>query len=196
MAKSPVQATKSTTAAAAKAEQPKPETVANQAANELAAATQGAPSAVQEPIPVDDIDAARARAQALRGGKRIPANARVARLSAPVRPGWHRCWVNDSPGNIQRFQDIGFDFVLDPIARTQVKNTVGVAEGGGGLVAFLMEIPQEIYDEDMKALAAEMDKIDSQIHRGEVDGKREETELTIPKDSAGREKINISPLRR
>jgi hypothetical protein len=144
----------------------------------------------------DDVEAAALRAQALRAGNRRAANERTPRLYYPMRPGWHQCWINDTPGNIPRFQERGYDFRIDPSTKERVSRVAGVAEGGGGLQAFLMEIPLEIYNDDMKSLEAANDRIDKQIRRGEVDGSKTESGLTIPKNPDGSDRIKIEEMGR
>jgi hypothetical protein len=48
---------------------------------------------------------------------------------------------------------------------------VGVAEGGGPLVGFLMEIPEEWYQQDMAEQQAERDKLENQIKQGKLESK-------------------------
>lgn len=143
----------------------------------------------------DDVEAAALRAQQLRAGQRRAANERTPRLDYPKRPGWHQCWINDVPGNIQRFKERGYEFRIDPVTKERVSRVAGALEGGGGLQAFLMEIPLEIYQEDQKALEAENDKIDKQIRRGRITGS-DSDELTIPKNPDGSERLKIEEMRR
>lgn len=143
----------------------------------------------------DDMDAATQRALQLRAGNRRAANARVARLDYPKRPGWHQCWVNDSPGNIQKFKELGYDFRIDPVTKERISRVAGSADGGGGLDTFLMELPLEIYNEDRKALEAQMNKIEAQIRRGAVDGEAKEKGLHVPMNPDGSARIKIEAVR-
>lgn len=144
---------------------------------------------------VDDREAAAIRAQALRAGGRRAANERTPRLDYPKRPGWHQCWINDIPGNIERYMERGYDFRIDPVTKERISRAVGTREQGGAQIGFLMEIPLEIYNEDCKALEAEMDKIDRDIRRGEVDGKLTEQGLHVPTDTDGTPRLQIKPAR-
>lgn len=164
----------------------------------LASAAQGAAQAEpSEQRPIDDREAASIRAQQLRGGNRPAANQKAMRLDYPSRPGWHRCFVNDSPGNVQRFQERGYDFVVDDVSRERVSRVVGVAEGrGGGLLGFLMEIPDEIYDEDCQALERKMSGIDAQIKRGAIERKEDEDDVHVPTNPDGTPRIKIEPATR
>lgn len=144
----------------------------------------------------DDRSAASIRAQQLRAGKRRAANERVMRLEAPTRPGWHRCWVNDTPGNVQRFAERGYDFVIDSVTKERFSRVVGVQEGAaGGLQGFLMEIPEEIYDEDCKALEERLARIDGQINRGAIEKEPKDNELHVPTNPDGTSRIKIETLR-
>lgn len=142
--------------------------------------------------PTDDVLAAQIRAQALRQGNRRALTERQARLEYPKRPGWTRVWMNDTPGNIDKQRARGWDFVIDPATKQNVHRAVGVAEGGGALLGYLMEIPTTIYDEDRANLASENDAIDAQIRRGEADGKLAETELRVPTNDDGSSRIKIT----
>lgn len=82
---------------------------------------------------------------------RRPFGARDQKLAYPVRPGYHRHWFNDDPGRIDRAAEAGYEHVKDGQSGKNVSTVVGTARGGGSLVAFLMEIPEEWYREDMAA---------------------------------------------
>ncbi len=153
------------------------------------------PATTFEPAQVGDLDAASLRARQLREGNRRAANARVPRLDYPKRPGWHQCWVNDQPGNIQRYRELGYDFRIDPVTKERISRVAGTAEGGGGLLTFLMEIPLEIYNEDRKVLEAEMNKIDAQIRRGAIEGEAKDLGLSVPTNPDGSPRIKIAPVR-
>lgn len=158
-------------------------------------AIQPEPVASSEPAQIGDLDAASLRARQLREGNRRPANARVPRLDYPKRQGWHQCWVNDQPGNIQRYQELGYDFRIDPVSRERISRVAGTAESGGALLTFLMEIPLDIYKDDCKALEAEMNKIDGQIRRGAIEGEAKELGLNVPTDPDGSPRIKFTPVR-
>ena len=89
--------------------------------------------------------------------KRYPLGAR-REFEIENRPGWHRAWISDSPtlpGGIQAYLDAGYTFVTDPtkVGEPSVNTVEGVGtavsrNGGQGITLYLMEIPQEWYDED------------------------------------------------
>lgn len=85
-------------------------------------------------------------------------------------------FVNDREDRIARFLEAGYQFVNrdkngivsvgDPTAgnSNSVDNRV-TKRVGGGVVAYLMAIPREFYEEDQKAKQAEIDDLESGIRR-------------------------------
>ena len=109
--------------------------------------------------------------------KRVPLGAPVYKLDAPAREGYHRHWINDTPGRLAKAQQGDYTFVTDPDdemnksdpgAKTSV--IVGVHPDGSPMRAYLMEIPLEYYEEDQKAEQAQIDKFDAELRRGTVRG--------------------------
>jgi hypothetical protein len=98
--------------------------------------------------------------------RKNPFGSREAKLAYPPRPGYHRRWFNDVPGRIETALEGGWTHVRDKDGKSVVRR-VGVAEEGGALNAYLLEIRQEWYDEDMAAQQAEVDKIEGAMRRGE-----------------------------
>lgn len=88
------------------------------------------------------------------------------KLSYPSREGFHRHWFNDEPGRIIRARDAGYEQVHDPNGRP-VSTVVGIGRGGQPLVAFLMEIPEEYFREDMLAQENVVHDLLTQIGRGD-----------------------------
>jgi hypothetical protein len=99
-------------------------------------------------------------------GTRKPFGTQEQRLYYAPRPGYRRYWFNDIPGRIERATEAGYTHVLDGKGKN-VQHIVGKAESGGGLNAFLMEIPQEWYEEDMAAAQQSRDLQMAQITRGD-----------------------------
>ena len=88
-------------------------------------------------------------------------------MVAPVRQGYRRYWFNDEPGRILRAQEAGYEHVTEngaPIQRVVGRS----ADKSGGLIAYLMEIPQEWYDADMAAQQAERDAKMREIREGKL----------------------------
>jgi hypothetical protein len=101
---------------------------------------------------------------------RKPFGALDQKLAYPDRPGYHRHWFNDVAGRVARAQEGGYEHVKDHEGKN-VTRIVGTAEGGGALHAFLMEIPEEWYQEDMAAQQNEINAKEAAIRRGEADRK-------------------------
>jgi hypothetical protein len=98
---------------------------------------------------------------------RKPFGAMTLKLAYPDRPGFHRHWFNDTTGRIQRAQEAGYEHVIAD--GKPMQKVVGTAEGGGPLVGFLMEIPEEWFREDMAAQQREIDDKEKAIKRGELE---------------------------
>lgn len=85
----------------------------------------------------------------------------------PANPGFAPPrYFNDTPGRIQRALAAGYRHYRDPHTGQNVQLIVGRAEGGGGMQAFLMEIPMEFYKADFEAKQANLDVIDRTIKAG------------------------------
>ncbi len=97
--------------------------------------------------------------------KRIPLGTSIARLSNDQRPGYYRRWINDVPGRLERARRAGYEHVKDPKGEP-VSTPAGTQEQGGGLRAYLMEMPNELRNEDLAAKSATVDEIDNAINRG------------------------------
>lgn len=72
-----------------------------------------------------------------------------------IRDGFHACWVNED--QVDRYQDLGYEFVQNEVM-VGSRRLGGVADAslpgarisrnvGNNTVAWLMEIPNELYDE-------------------------------------------------
>jgi hypothetical protein len=89
---------------------------------------------------------------ALRPGfVRKPFGGREQKLQYPSRDGYHRHWFNDEPGRIARAEEAGYQQVHDARTGKPVATVVGIGRGGLALTAYLMEIPEAWYREDMAA---------------------------------------------
>lgn len=120
------------------------------------------------PQPATEAVAAPAQRRLPNGGVRKPFGVQESKLAYPPRPGYARRWFNDEPGRVQRAMEAGYAHVKGPDGK-RVSRSVGTAERGGGLTSFLMEIPQEFYDEDFAAKQQALDDIDRTIMRGQFD---------------------------
>lgn len=96
------------------------------------------------------------------------------RLRFPVREGYHRHVFNDDmkTNRIQRALDAGYEFVIEDVEGRdpRVGDTSRVGKNvsqmvGDGMMGYLMEIPQELYDEDMKAQQHKINLQEAEIKR-------------------------------
>lgn len=114
--------------------------------------------------------------------KRVPLGVPRDKLHCGKRAGYVRRWVNDREDRIQQAQAGGYSFVLHSNKSEhvgegaesrnidlgdRVSQVVGRQESGAALIAYLMEIKQELYDEDQAAKRAEIKITEDAIQRGE-----------------------------
>ena len=102
---------------------------------------------------------------------RKPFGALDQKLAYAARPGFHRHWFNDVGNRIARAQEAGYEHVKGDDGRN-VSKIVGTLEGGGAMTAFIMEIPEEWYQADMKAQQELITDKENQIRRGELESKQ------------------------
>ena len=102
------------------------------------------------------------------GIKRVPLGQHVAQGDYPPRPGYHRRWVSDLPGRVDRALGAGWSNVKDPKTKQPVKRVVDKSLGEKGRLGFLMEIPQELYEEDQKVKSDSLDEVDDLIYNGKL----------------------------
>ena len=123
-----------------------------------------------------------------RQAQRVPKDARrpfgsqTQKLAYPEREGFHRHWFSDKPGRIDAAVAAGYTHVIDKEGK-RVARPVGVNDAGGAQIGFLMEIPEDWYQEDMERQFAENNKMEEAIKTGSVAGKPGEDGLYVPKDT-------------
>ena len=117
---------------------------------------QDAPTPV---VPPDDPDDPLAEIRRTR----IPVTDAHAKLDAPPRPGFHRRFVNDKPGRIEKFQRAGWVIVMKD--GKPWSESVSDSEK---LRGFLMEIPDEFYIDDFIRKQEKLDETDFAIYRGRL----------------------------
>ncbi len=85
-----------------------------------------------------------------------------------VRPGYHPCWVNEP--NVEAYKAAGYTFVESDVSfgthHVQQANPLGARYArnmGSGTIAYLMEIPEEYYNQDRDREAAEIDAIEGSM---------------------------------
>lgn len=101
---------------------------------------------------------------------RKPFGSQEQKLYYPPRAGYHRHWFNDNPGRIDDALQAGYTHVEDKEGR-KVSRVVGVNQAGQPLIAYLMEISEEWYQEDLAAQQRLVDEKDKAIREGSVAGK-------------------------
>lgn len=95
--------------------------------------------------------------------KRVPINGFRDMLTVEGQEaGWHYCWVNDV--QVDRYLAAGYEYVshevvvgskkIDSASQTGGKVVKAV---GNGVTAYLMRVPQEYYEEDMRSLQDHID---------------------------------------
>jgi hypothetical protein len=105
-------------------------------------------------------------------GRRVtrkPFSSVELKLAYEPREGFHRHWFNDTNNRIHRAQEAGYEHVKGRDGKN-VSRVVGVADGGGPLHAFLMEIPEEWYKEDVAREQALIAERESAIKKGKPMG--------------------------
>ena len=100
--------------------------------------------------------------------KRQPFAGFTQKLAYPPRPGYYRYWFNDEPGRILQARDAGYEHVKNPATGEHEKRVVGVRKEGGALVAYLMEIPTEIWEEDQALTRRRTDETEQAIKKSRV----------------------------
>lgn len=100
---------------------------------------------------------------------RRPFSSVELKLAHNIREGFHGHWFNDVANRVNRALEAGYEHVKGKDGKN-VSRIVGVAEGGGPLHAFLMEIPEEWYQEDMAREQALIAERESAIKKGQPQG--------------------------
>lgn len=90
-------------------------------------------------------------------------------------PGKHLCWVNDDEkGSVQRYLAAGYEFVKSNMSTGETtvdrpasgdNSVVSKIVSGDGMIAYLMAVPIEYYEEDMAAEQAELDAQEQELYR-------------------------------
>lgn len=103
-----------------------------------------------------------------RASNRKPFGVMDQKLAYEQRAGFHRHWFNDAGNRVVRAEEAGYKHVLGKDEKP-VSKVVGTAEGGSPLTAFLMEIPEEWYQEDMAAQQKIVNEREDAMRRGKLD---------------------------
>lgn len=118
-----------------------------------------------------DVDDPYAELEARRGEfRREPFGEPRLKLQAPARAGYRRYWFNDDiPGRIERALKAGYSFVK--VNGENKRSVVGRAKTGGAQIAYLMEIPQDWFIQDVRLAQQKVDEIDAAIKGGNINEK-------------------------
>lgn len=120
---------------------------------------------------------------------RKPFGSHTQKLSYPKVPGMHLHWFSDKPGRIMQASEAGYDHVKRPDG-SNVSLPVGVNDAGGAEMGFLMQIPEEWYQEDMAAQQVQIDQFENAIKRGQQDTSEGDGRY-VPKNGDGSLRISI-----
>lgn len=93
------------------------------------------------------------------------------KLGAPERPGFVRRWFNDNKNRIAEGEELAYDFVTDKGVKStdpgsRISRIVGSGENGEPLRAYLMETPEEYYQEGLAEKEAKNRQVDDAIAAG------------------------------
>lgn len=124
--------------------------------------------------------------------KRVPINGGRDILTVKgLPPELHACWVNDY--NVERYKSAGYSFWTGSaiVGDNKVDNAGSMSDSvvskavGNGVVAFVMVIPKELYDEDQKSMAQEVAEQESILFRQQKQGEGRYGDIKVERgDSA------------
>lgn len=120
--------------------------------------------------------------------QRVPMGVPRTKLTVPyLVEGYHLHWINDENDRLFSAVQGGYEHVSPtevglPEGAAKIKKLVGRQENGESLYAYLMKIKQEYYDEDQKALQAQVDVFEDALRRGQSDDSRFNRSSYIPKE--------------
>jgi hypothetical protein len=83
------------------------------------------------------------------GEERVPFGDAELSMAWPEIPGFRLYWFNDVPGRLLRAKRAGYEHVEDGHGKP-VSLVVGKGEKSGGLIAYLMKLPIEWYEDDLR----------------------------------------------
>lgn len=91
------------------------------------------------------------------------------KLARPPRVGYYRVWINDEPGRIQQARNAGYVHVKDPATgKAEVFTVNPRSKDAASQFAYLMEIPQEIWELDQIAKHKRADEMEAAIRKSKV----------------------------
>jgi len=110
---------------------------------------------------------------------RIPVSGKRDILTVEGKdPNYKYTWVNDTNGMVQRFKQGGYEVVEHDVmvGQNQADHSNPTSKAvsmnvGQGVTAYLMRIPKEWHDEDMKAKQDRIDRSEADLKRTLNSGK-------------------------
>lgn len=111
--------------------------------------------------------------------KRVPFGTKTLKLGVnKTIEGFHLRYINDEPGRLHRAEMGGYSFVspeevgLEVRDGERVRMHAGIqADGRTPLYSYLMKIPMEFHEEDVRNNQATQDSIDASIRGGTHEGR-------------------------
>lgn len=110
----------------------------------------------------------------------------VQKLARKSRVGYYRVWINDEPGRIQQAKNAGYVHVKDEATGKIEVFNVNPHTPVATQLAYLMEIPQEIWELDQILKHRRADQIEAAIRKSKViaptagDAKEDEGGFYVP----------------
>lgn len=105
----------------------------------------------------------------VRTGIAQPFGSQKQKMAYPEREGYKRYWFNDEPGRIEQALSGGYTHV-----QKDGQNVTLTVDKTTGMKAYLMEIPQEWWEEDMRAAQEVVDRREADLRRGSITNKSEQ----------------------
>ena len=110
---------------------------------------------------------------------RLPVSGRRDILTVEGKdPNYKYSWVNDDRGMVERFKQGGYDFVEHDVVvgqqtadSSKATSKVVSKNVGGGITAYLMRIPKELWEEDYAAKHRRIDASEADMKRTLNSGK-------------------------
>lgn len=93
------------------------------------------------------------------------------KLTAPSREGETRRWFNDTGDRIAEAKELGYEFVSDTSVKTdqpgsRIARRVGTQANGDAIYAYLMETPDQLYQQGVSEKEEQNSIVDKAIQSG------------------------------
>lgn len=124
----------------------------------------------ERPASREKMDVDRDRRKVTRESRRSLTGASL-RLTADTDPNYHYRWVNDDPGRIAKFENAGYVVVkskdahaADGIGDSVASVAAGLNVEGRERRTFLMRLPREWHEDDIKEKRKIVDETEAPVH--------------------------------